>query len=79
MAVTQHGKIIRQNIFFCKKVLHETYLIKFKFEKLCGDKTNTKKKLSSIAKLLSIRKILLVVLFIMSHQDAEMLCNQIAF
>ena len=50
---------IESDRHFCKNVFHETYFIKFKFEKLCGDTTNTKTYiLSIIAKLLSIRKIL---------------------
>ena len=60
----------------CRKVLHETYLIKFKFEKLCEVwKTAI---LSIIAELLSIRGVL-IFLFITNkpidkQQDAGMFC-----
>ena len=61
---------------YSRNVLHETYLIKFRFEKLCEVwKTDI---LSIIAELLSIRGVLMF-LFIMNkpidkHQDAGMFC-----
>ena len=39
-----HGK--RTGLrYFCKNVLNETYLIKFKFDKLCGEKKQTQKQI----------------------------------
>ena len=61
---------------YCRNVLHETYLIKFKFEKLCEVwKTDI---LSIIAELLSTRGVL-IFLFIMNKpidklQGAGMFC-----
>ena len=78
MILASHGKRIRQ-IYFCKNILHEKYLIKFRFEKLCGAKIHTKAdNLLIIAELLSSRRVI-VFLFIMNkplnkQQDVEMFC-----
>ena len=57
-------RLFSRKLWYGCHPLHETYLIKFKFEKLCEEKTNTKADiLSIIAEFLPTRGIL-VILFI---------------